>query len=157
MADVQSDPAVLDADHEQFWTGFIRAELVKLAADTTKTARIRTLAAGVTVDRKEPEASATSMPVKLIVVRDDGTTDTSIITGDTSMGISVLAGSRENPADAKTLARIVKAIVKTAPRVEAGNPVAVIREFNGPYLVPEAALRARAYMTFTAGTVGEAL
>jgi hypothetical protein len=148
---------VLDADQELFWTKFYRSELARVAADMSNSQRIRTLCTGVTVDRKEPEATAGTFPVKLIVVRDDGTTDASIISGQTSIGVSVLAGSRENPIDAMDLARIVKAITKTAARVEAGNPVADIRDVTGPYLVPEAALRARAYLNFTAVTVGGAL
>ena len=144
-----SDPAVIDAEHETFWITFLRTELAALAGQYP-------VLVGVKIARSEPEAGH-PFPEKLIVVRDDGTSDTSLITGDTGMGISCFAGSRESPKPAMDIARIVKAVVKTAPRPAPGNPVAVIRDINGPYLVAEAALRARAYLNFTAGTVAEAL
>lgn len=101
-----------------------------------------------------PPTPAAPPPKWQVIVRDDGIADGDLIVGDASIGLSVLAGTKANPTKANTLARIVKRIVKATPRAEAGNPVAAIQSFLGPYPVDEASTYARRYMAATLTVVG---
>lgn len=142
-----ADPLVAFDDLEMFLTGWFRSALA---------ARPEPECAGVVVDRVEP-APGEPMPEKLVVIRDDGTSDTDILTGDASIGISVLAGSKRNPLVAKRLARVVFSLIRQIPSGDPLNPVAAVTGRNGPYMVPEDAPRARVYMTATLAVVARAL
>jgi len=90
-----------------------------------------------------------------VIVRDDGIADGDLIVGDCSLGVSTLAGSKQNPAPARDLAVIVKRIIKATPRAEAGNPVADVTSFLGPYAVEDtASTYARRYSAVTLSVVG---
>lgn len=136
---------LIDPDVELYLTGYIRSKLVE---------RTEPVANGVFVSNREWEPSAANPkatpPMRQVIVRDDGVDDGEIIVADVAVGISVLAGSADNPADATALARIVKAIVKSTPFDHRG-PVTVVRSFLGPYRVIEPTTYARAYMTTTLG------
>lgn len=111
---------------------------------------------GVEVVRVEPDA-ADVMPRRLVVIRDDGVSDTGLLTGEASIGVSVLAGTRERPDDAKDLARILHALATQIPAPGPTNPFTALVDRNGPYLVPENAPRARAYFTLTLAVAQSAL
>lgn len=142
-------PAVeleLDPDVVLFLSGEIRAGLVELADPRFAGA------SGWIADREwaPPASNPAAVPPKWqVIVRDDGIDDDELTTGDISLGLSVLAGSKQNTAPARDLARIVKAIVKRSPRAEAGNPVSKVSSFLGPYAVDEPSEYARQYMACT--------
>lgn len=140
-----------DPDVTLFLTSEIRRGLVALADAEF------TLATGWIADREwsPPPSTPNAVPPRWqVVVRDDGIADGELVVGDASVGISVLAGTKQFPASANRLARIVKRIVKATPRAEAGNPVADISSFLGPYPVEEASTYARRYMAVTLTVVG---
>lgn len=134
------DPLILFDDLELFLTGWFRTALA---------ARPEPVCADVEVVRTEPAGDASTWPAKVLVIRDDGTTDDEILTGDASIGLTVLAGTKANPKDAKDFARIVYAMLLQIPSGDPLNPVAAIGTRNGPFLVDEAQPRARVYMTAT--------
>jgi len=143
-----ADPLVAHSDLEQFLVGWYRAALAALAVT-------HPVCDGVTVSNREP--SSGPFPTKLLVIRNDGGPDTSLLTADRTVGLSVLAGTRENPKDAVDLALIVHALRNQIPAVAQGNPIAAVLESNGPYAVPEAQPRARQYLTLTFSVVATAL
>jgi len=110
----------------------------------------------VVVDRVEPGPDE-EWPEKLLVIRDDGATRTSFLTGEASVGLTVFAGSKENPKDAKDLARIVLALADAIASPDPDNPVAALLESNGPYMVPESQPRARVYSNLTLAVAGRPL
>ena len=144
--------AVLQDDIGAFLIGYIRRE-IRLPEMLAKYPVLE----GFEVTNVEPDEDAGSFPEKLIVVRDDGTTPTELVTGESDVGVSVLMGSPQLTADSSLAARVVHAIVRDCARVEAGNPVSYVGQSNGPYLVPEDQPRARWYSTHTLSTVGESL
>lgn len=139
-------PAVIHSDLELYLTGWFREALA---------ARPEPVCAGVTVDRVEPPTD--SLPEKLLVIRDDGATDTSFLTAEASVGFTILAGSRENPQAAKDLARIVHALLPQIPSPDPDNPFAALLTATTPVLVPESQPRARAYIPATFAIAGRAL
>lgn len=140
------DPAVVHDDLELFLTAWYRAALA---------ARPEEVCQGVEIDNREPTGD--NFPDRLLVIRDDGGPDTSILTGTRTVGLSVLAGDPENPKDAADLAAIVHALRTQIPSTDPDNPVAAVLGSLGPYRVPESQPRARRYMTFTLSVVGKAL
>lgn len=137
---VVADPLLVFDDLEMFLGAWFRIALA---------GRPEPECAGVDVVRVEPAGDASTWPEKVLVIRDDGTTDDDLNTGDASIGFTVLAGTRENPKVAKDLARIVYALIATIPSGDPANPIAAVGTRNGPFLVDEAQKRARAYMTAT--------
>lgn len=125
-------------DLEMFLLGWFRAALP---------ARPEAVCQGVEVVRDEPTTPVSEWPARMLVIRDDGTSDSDILTGSASVGLTVLAGSREDPWEAKELARIVRALVATIPSGDPDNPVAAVLGRNGPFMVPENQPRARVYQT----------
>jgi hypothetical protein len=140
-----SDPAVIHADLTLFLVNWYRAALAARPEDVCR---------GVEVDNREPKGE---FPARLLVIRNDGGPDTSIVTGRRNVGLSVLAGNEENPKDAEDLAAIVHALRTQIPSVGPDNPVAAVLGSLGPYEVSESQPRARRYMTFTLSVVGKAL
>lgn len=133
---------VIHSDLELFLTGFLRAELALRGHS------------GVYVGNTFP----TTTKGEAVVVRDDSGPDTSVLTKEPSIGITVLAGSDISAGKAATdLALLVHAIMRTASRVEPGNPVAAVLTSNGPYKVPDESGQPRRYMTFTLSVVGSPL
>lgn len=140
-------PLVIEPDVELFLTGWLRRELAL---------RPEAYAQGVKVSDREPEKDA-DFPERLVIVRYDGGPGTSLVTSEANVGVSVLAGSKSDPQDANDLARLVKALMKGCALAEAGNPVSAVLASTGPYPVTEDQPRARRYMTFTLGLVGQEL
>ncbi len=111
----------------------------------------------VSFDNKEPAKLSLPLSKPLVVIRDDAGPRRSHITFDRSIGISVLAGSRQNDKPANDIAREVAAIfmdeaIITAP----GSPIVSIEwsGCNGPYPVADDLDVARRYLTVQYTTVG---
>lgn len=113
------------------------------------------LAKGRIADREWlKETDSGQQPAWQIIIRDDGTDDVGLGLGDASIGVSILAGSLQNPEPAVTLARIVKSIIRAMPRVEPGNPVVRIVSLTGPTAISEASTYARQYLSCGLSVVG---
>lgn len=136
--------AVIHADLELFFTGWLRARLAE---------RSEPVCAGVTVNNKEPAI----IPPKLVVIRYDGSSTGEIITDSAALGVTIYAGSKALPKDANDLARIVRALIADSARVEPGNPVAAVTASNGPIPVADEGEKAVRYLTFELTVVGSAL
>ncbi|OZD48576.1 hypothetical protein CH252_18770 [Rhodococcus sp. 06-1477-1B] len=139
------DPVVIHVDLELFLVNWYRAALAARPEDVCQ---------GVEVDNREPGGD---FPRRLVVIRDDSGPDTSLLTGERTVGISVLAGDPENPKEAADLAAIVHALRTQIPSTDPDNPVAAVLGSLGPHRVPESQPRARRYMTVTLSVVGKAL
>lgn len=112
----------------------------------------------VQFDRVEPDpASPDPFPSRLVVFRDDGGTIDPLITAEHSVGVSVLAGTKDDPTEAKQIAAMVLALAPRIPGVEPDNPVTAFRGGTGPYAVAEQQPRARQYLTLTLATAGRPL
>lgn len=143
----EGDPLIVHADLELFLTRWYRERLAT---------RPEPVCAGVQVDRVEPLPGEV-WPDRLVVIRDDGGSETSFLTGEASIGVSVLAGSKAHPADAKQLAAIVYALRSQIPSADPANPVAAVIDSTFPVMVPEAHERARVYFTLTLAVAGRPL
>lgn len=134
---------VLDADLELFLTGFIRTELALIGTP---------IAQGVFVSNAFPP---TAKP-KTVVVMDNGGPSTSVITRQSRLGVTVLAGDDPSQgADAKELARLVKMIINDSARTDPGNPVAVVVNSAGPNRITEESGQPSYFMTFELVVVGQ--
>jgi hypothetical protein len=140
--------ATIQANIGLFLTGYIRREIRR--ADVLAACPVLD---GFEVALVEPPVDSLDFPEKLIIVRDDGTDADALLTGTTSVGISVLMGDPGETTDSSLAARLVHAIVRGCARLDVGNPVAAVTGSNGPYLVPEAQPRARWYSTHELRTV----
>lgn len=133
---------VLFTDLELYLTGRIRQELAAIAAPITQ---------NVFVSNQFP----TPARPKTVVVRDDSGPQTSIITKEPSIGITVLAGDDQTQGQQATeLANLVFMIVANCAGPEPGNPVAKVVNATGPYKVNEESGQPRRYMTFELAVVG---
>lgn len=141
------DPLIVHDDLEQFLTGWFRARIA---------ARPEPVCQGVSVNRVEP-APGPDFPKRLIVVRDDGGPETSLLTGERSVGVSILAGTKANPKDAKDLANIAYALRSQIASADPSNPVSALIDSTAPVMVPEAQERARVYFTLTLAVAGRLL
>jgi hypothetical protein len=140
---------VLHTDLEQFLPGWYRNAFAELAEEYCQ---------GVQFDRVEPDAaSGEPFPARLVVFRDDSGPSDLLGTGERSIGVSVLAGTKEDPTEAKQIALMVHALAPRLPAVEAGNPITALRGRNGPYAVAENQPRARQYLTLTLAVAGRPL
>ncbi|MFF8187733.1 hypothetical protein ACF044_10795 [Microbacterium sp. NPDC016588] len=142
------DPTVIHTDLELFLTRWYRARLSQ---------RPEPVCRDVQVDTWESWKPGGPYPRRLLLIRDDSGPTTSILTADRTVGLSVLAGSPENPKDAVDLAAIVHALRTEIPSTDPDNPVSAVRGAFGPHSVTETQPRARRYMTFTLSVVGKAL
>jgi hypothetical protein len=142
-----AEPLVVHADLELFLTGWFRTALA---------ARPEPVCQGVTVTNREPGPTET-FPNRLLVIRDDGGADTSVLTAERDVGLSILAGTKENPKDANDLARIVHALRSQIPAVAPDNPVSAVLSSRGPFAVTESQPKARRYITLTLAVVGTLL
>jgi hypothetical protein len=142
-----ADPLVVHTDLALFLTAWYRAALV---------GRPEPVCADVTVTNTEPGPND-PFPDKLLVIQDYGGTDTSLLTAERDVGLSVLAGTKQNPKDALDLALIVHALRSQIPSAAPDNPVAAVTSSNGPIAVAEAQDRARRYITLQLSVVGKPL
>lgn len=138
------DPLVVHDDLELFLTSWYRPRML---------ARPESVCAGLLVNRVESEP----LPKKLMVIRDDGGPETSILTGERSVGITLLAGTKSNPKDAKALANIAYALRSQIASPDPSNPVAALIDSTAPVMVPEPQERARVYFTLTLAVAGRLL
>lgn len=145
---------LIDADVELFLTREIRSRVAALAG-----AEFPATKGHVSNRRWVPPAANPSAtpPIWQVVVRDDGINDIDLSLGDAGIGIVCLAGSQDNPGPAIRLAKIVKAIIKATTRVEAGNPVAAVLDFHGPYPVEDDSAYEQRYMTCSLAVVSSPL
>jgi hypothetical protein len=116
-------------------------------------ARTEPVCAGVSVRDTEPLPDR-PVPRRMVIIRDDSGPTTSPVTAERSIGVSVLAGTKESPEDAVDLALIVNALISGVARPEAGNPVARVDDMTGPFAVAEDLPLARRYSTATLVVVG---
>lgn len=118
---------------------------------------LRTMGHDVEVGNKEPTTLKTPLTRPLIVVRDDSGARGSQVTFDRSLGVSVLAGTRQNDLPANELARLVFAVLTDEDiALVDGSPIAALAwdGCNGPYPVEEDHDVARRYMTIQYSAVG---
>jgi hypothetical protein len=141
-----ADPAVLHADVQLFIVGWYRAWLATREEDFLN---------GFEVDVVEPADG--DFPARLLVIRDDGGTPTELVTCEHSLGMSVLAGTKQNPKDANDAARLIWAARHLIPSPDPANPIAAILGGTSPVPVTEAQDRARRYSTLIVSDVGTAL
>lgn len=131
-------------DLEVWATRFLRAELRALGWD-------------VEVDSKEPADLEFPLERPLIVVRDDSGQMLSPVSFDAALGVSVLAGSRQDDGLARRLSRLVFSILTDGdlPIVE-GSPVAAVNPegCRGPYSIDDSQDVARRYMAVEWTVVG---
>lgn len=139
--------AIIHDDLELWLAGWLR---VRLAA------RPEAVCQNVTVDNKEPAPNDT-WPKRLVVIRDDGSTEDELIVDSAALGVTVYAGTKVLPKEANDLARIVRALIRDSARVEPGNPVAHVERSAGPFKVDDERPEARRYLTFELKVVGSAL
>ncbi|WP_315913581.1 hypothetical protein [Arthrobacter sp. lap29] len=134
---------VLDADVELFLTGFIRQELALIGTPITQ---------GVFISNAFPSPAR----AKTVVVMDNGGPSTSIITSQTQIGVTVLAGDDPSQgSEAKALALLVKMIISDSARVDPSNPVAAVLRAGGPYRIREESGQPSYYLTFELAVVGQ--
>lgn len=134
---------VAPPDLELFLTGYLRA-------------RAATRGDPVNVGNKEPSDLTIESPDQ-IVVRDDSGPRTGWTGFDRSIGVSVLAGTRQYDYPANALAREVFAdLTDEAILTWPGSPIAAViwDGCNGPHAVPEQADKARRYMTIQYSVLG---
>lgn len=111
----------------------------------------------VDVSNKEPAALKTPLARPLVVIRDDSGPRLSQVTFSRQIGVSVLAGTRQNDRPANDLARLVVAILTDDMIVTASDsPIAAIDwdGCNGPYPISENQDAARRYATVAYTIVG---
>jgi hypothetical protein len=116
------------------------------------------LGSAVEVSNKEPAKLTVPLTRPLVVIRDDSGAKLSPVTFDRSIGVSVLAGSKQNDLPANDLARRVFGILTDDPGIltAAQSPIAAIVDAgcNGPYAVQEDQDVARRYLTVGYTIVG---
>lgn len=147
-----ADPLVVNSDLELFLTGWYRTALQgsEAAAAAARLGAASGLLDDVEVDNKEP--AEPPFPQKLLVIRDDGGPETSPVTGERSVGLSVLVGTKLAAKPANDLIRIVLALTVMLPAPDSPaqsprNPISAVLERNGPFAVDEAQDRARRFAT----------
>ena len=110
----------------------------------------------ILVSNREPDDSDGSYP--LVVVRDDGGSQSNRVLFDRSIGVTVRYGPRAAPGDCRDLAARIYGLL-TDPDIcqIGGSPIAGIEEdgCNGPYFVAEDANIARCYLTLEFSIIGE--
>lgn len=110
----------------------------------------------ILVSNREPDDFDGSYP--LVVVRDDGGSQSNRVLFDRSIGITVRYGSRTLPGDCRDLAARIYGLL-TDPAICSldGSPIAGIDEdgCNGPYFVAEDANIARCYLTVEFSAIGK--
>lgn len=126
--------AVIHSDIVLFLTTWFRAAIA---------ARPEAYCQGVRVSNKETDLNKGP----LVVILDNSGPRLSVISAERTIGISVLAGTKDNPKPAVDLALMVEALCSRLPGLQPGNPVAAVTETRGPFAVAEASTVARQYLT----------
>lgn len=139
--------AIIHDDLELFMLGWLRDRLAE---------RPEPVCQDVKVDNKEP-LPGSPWPKRLVVVRDDGSSEDELNVDSAALGVTVYAGTKVLPKDANDLARIVRALIRDSARVEPGNPVAAVVASAGPFKVDEERPEPRRYLTFELKVVGSPL
>lgn len=137
-------PRVLPPDLEAWLVSHVRDELTAAGHD-------------VEVDNKEPDELSTPLEVPLVVIRDDSGDKASAVSFTRQVGVSVLAGTRQNDTAARDLSRLVYAIVtEDEIALAPGSPIAavILDDCNGPYSVADDHDVARRYLTAGYSVVG---
>lgn len=140
---------VIHSDLEEFLAGYIRTELAALPGQPYPGGWVANRFYSPIKDASVPA------PAYQVVVRDDSGPDTSIITKEPTVGITVLMG--DDPSQGKRatdLALVVQMLVKDCAGTQPGNPVAKVSGTNGPYKVPDDSGTPRRYMTFELAVTG---
>lgn len=110
----------------------------------------------ILVSVREPDDYDGSRP--LVVVRDDGGSQSNRVLFDRSIGITVRYGSRKSPGPCRDLAANIYSLL-TNPSIAQldGSPIAGIEGdgCNGPYFVAEDSNIARCYLTVEFTAIGE--
>lgn len=110
----------------------------------------------IIVSNREPDDYDGSRP--LVVVRDDGGSQSNRVLFDRSVGVTVRYGTRSAPKPCRDLAARIYGLL-TDPDICSldGSPIAGIDEdeCNGPFPVAEDANIARYYMALEFSTIGE--
>lgn len=133
---------VLPPDLEHWLCDHLRAEITDVP--------------GLQVGSKRPETYGGSHP--LIVIRDDGGSQTDRLAFDRSVGVTVTGWTRGNNAPCRQLARRVYAILTDDTiGLTPDSPIAAVDESgcNGPYPVTDDMDVARYYLTVEYLAVGE--
>lgn len=110
----------------------------------------------ILVSNREPDDCDGSYP--LVVVRDDGGSQSNRVLFDRSIGVTVRYGPRAAPGDCRDLAARIYGLLTDPTICELdGSPIASIEEdgCNGPYFVSEDANIARCYLTLEFSAIGE--
>ena len=135
--------AVLPPDLEAWLCAYLRSQL-KPSHGT------------IHVSNREPDDYNGSYP--LVVVRDDGGSQSNRVLFDRSIGITVRYGSRSAPGPCRDLAARIYGLL-TDPEICSldSSPIAGIDEAgcNGPYFVAEDANIARCYLTLEFSAIGK--
>ena len=149
-----ADPLIIEDDLGLFLTAWYRVALA---------ARPEAYCENVVVDAKEP---AGAFPDRLLVITDGGGAETSFLTSEHTVNLSILAGTKLAPQDANDLARMARALRSQIPAVGFAvtlggrpyrNPVTAVISSTGPFDVPEQQDRARRLVSVTFAVSGEAL
>ena len=109
----------------------------------------------ILVHIREPDDYDGSYP--LVVVRDDGGSQSNRVLFDRSIGITVRYGSRTLPGDCRDLAAKIYGLLTDSEICSLdGSPIAAVEEdgCNGPYFVAEDANIARCYLTVEFSAIG---
>ncbi len=106
-------------------------------------------AQNVTVDSREPSPDDDPPSYPLVIFTDNGGDSDTPWTGQADIGVSVLAGTKQNTKPAMDLARLVRAGAGILPSLDAGNPISAVVSATRPALVPEDAVHGRAYFLLT--------
>lgn len=142
-----ADPAVIQGD----LVGYVIQKYRTLLH-----ARSEPDAMAATVRDREPSPGE-EWPDVLVVVRDDGGPDTWILTGERSVSIVCILGTKENATPAMNLARLVHALRVELPGVGPEVPVSAVIGSSGPIFVPEAEPQARALVNLVVAVAGDPL
>jgi hypothetical protein len=111
----------------------------------------------VQVSNKEPDSLKLPLSKPLVVIRDDSGTRQSAVTFDRSIGVSILAGTRQDDKASNDLARRIVGILSDDEiAMVPGSPIAAVDwdGCNGPYAVTETLDVARRYLTVQYTVVG---
>lgn len=136
--------AVLPPDTELFLCTWLRSEANRLNLN-------------IEVGNQEPETLTFPLTRPLVIVRDDGGPQSSPITYERTIGLTVLGGSRRDAQATMDLARTMYALAtSTQACLAEGSPLVAIDHgaSQPPYRVADEADTTRAYMTIEATVQG---
>lgn len=132
-------PPLLD----EWLVSYIRSELASRGMD-------------VIVDTVEPPTLDAPLATPMVIIREDSGTQTSHLTFTRQVGISVLAGSRQNDKAVRRISQLVYAIATSMDIALADGPIASVQleGCSGPYAVADVQDVGRRYMVVSYSVVG---